>query len=500
MSSTGYVLKWVFGPKPGVEIVLKPGLLCIGRGSESDKRYGWLLLPDPTVSRHHANLHWLPADHRFMIEHLSQTNPTLVNDKPIAGTQLLNHGARLQIGFSKFVLDRRFISIPSFKPVAPASPQAVDRSSHTLQMLPDGYTQVLDKSRPNTIGLNVVVLWMQDRECFYLNRRGATQATISRRQGRAESLLSLSDGPAALEDGDLISVDFCQFRYSRIVPRVEVAQDLSVELARAFALPGYSPVSMLGSGATGEVVEMKNQESGLSVAVKFLRPHLVAETDTIERFKREAEVACLLRHPALLKVYQTGIAPNGRPFLVSELLRGTTLAQRLASHGPAHPRELISWASDLAEGLDYLHLQDLVHRDVKPENIFLRQDGRTVLLDFGIVRGADLTATQTGFAMGTPHYMAPEQFRGYPLPSSDQYALGAVLFEALTGRRLFETNDPMSLGYLHVHETPPDLRQLRPDLPAASAEALARMLRKSPDARYPTTREAVRHLRASLEL
>ena len=500
MSSTGYVLKWVFGPKPGVEIVLKPGLLCIGRGSENDKRYGWLLLPDPTVSRHHANLHWLPADHRFMIEHLSQTNPTLVNDKPMAGTQLLNQGARLQIGFSKFVLDRRYVSMPSFKvPAAPAK-AATDRSAHTLQMLPDGYTQVLDKTRPNTIGLNVVVLWMQEKECFYLNRRGATQAVISRRQGQVETILSLSDGPAGLEDGDLISVDYCQFRYTRIVPQIEVAQDLSVEFARTFALPGFSAVAMLGSGATGEVIEMRNQENGYLVAVKFLRSHLAAEPGTIGRFKREAEVACLLRHPALLKVYQAGIAPNGRPFLVSELLRGQTLAQRLASHGPATSIELVAWASDLAEGLDYLHLQDLVHRDAKPENIFLRQEGGAVLLDFGIVRGADITATQTGFAMGTPHYMAPEQFRGYPLPSSDQYALGAVLFEALTGRRLFETNDPMSLGYLHVHEAPPDLRELRPDLSAATAQVLSRMLLKSPDARFSTAREAIRHLRHSLGL
>lgn len=102
--------------------------------------------------------------------------------------------------------------------------------------------------------------------------------------------------------------------------------------------------------------------------------------------------------------------------------------------------------------------------------------------------------------MGTPHYMAPEQFRGYPLPNSDQYALGAVLFEAFTGRRLFETNDPMSLGYLHVHEAPPDLRELRPDLSAATAQVVSRMLLKSPDARFSTTREAIRHLRHSLGL
>jgi serine/threonine-protein kinase len=179
--------------------------------------------------------------------------------------------------------------------------------------------------------------------------------------------------------------------------------------------------------------------------------------------------------------------------MMSEYLPDGTLEDRLKEGRGLSFREILGIAHDVGLALDYLHAKNLVHRDVKPSNIFFR-GSQAVLADFGIVKGADLaTATQSGFTSGTPHYMSPEQFRGYTEPRSDQYALGVMLYELMSGCKLFNAPEPIALAYMHVHEKPAPLAPLCPRIPPQAAKAVEKMLSKKPEDRFTTLAEAWTH-------
>src|SRR5687768_12530615 len=217
-------------------------------------------------------------------------------------------------------------------------------------------------------------------------------------------------------------------------------------LAAGSRLGPYTILSPLGAGGMGEVYRARDPRLGREVAVKVLPAELSRDADRLRRFEQEARAASALNHPNILTVFDTG-SEDGTVYLVTELLEGETLRERLAG-GALPARKAIEIGIQIARGLAAAHEKGIVHRDLKPENLFLTRDGRVKILDFGLARlqrsdigeaPTILTGTEPGVVLGTVGYMAPEQVRGQPADHrADVFALGAVLYEMLTGRRAFQ--------------------------------------------------------------
>ena len=276
--------------------------------------------------------------------------------------------------------------------------------------------------------------------------------------------------------------------------------------AAAPALPPASPAPLgavlngtyqleahLGRGAMGTVYAARHLRTGRAYAVKMILPGAKAQADAQKRFEREATAAGGLGHPHLVAVHDLDATPEGLRYLVMDLLRGETLEQRLAREGslPFHDARRI--ALEIASALAAAHAAGLLHRDVKPANVFLTADPgcapRAVLLDFGLVKRLDEAAasrlTATGAVVGTPLYMAPEQARGEPLdPRSDLYSLAAVLFEMVTGAPPFLERTLAAVYARLLHESAPRAGSIRP-VPPALEELLARGLARSREERFP---------------
>jgi protein kinase-like protein len=267
---------------------------------------------------------------------------------------------------------------------------------------------------------------------------------------------------------------------------------------------GYEVVRRLGTGGMGSVYLARHPNLPKDVALKVLGPAYAPSPEFRVRFAREAELLSRLDHPNVAGVRDRG-EDQGVVFMVMDLVPGPDLDAVLAAQGPLRPERAVAVVEGVAAGLDHAHDQGLVHRDVKPANVLLRDEGtpseRAVVTDFGIAR--DLAAaglTRTGEAVLTYAYAAPEQLSGVPVDRRvDVYALGAVLFELLTGRRAFDAADPLVLTYAALHGPVPDPRGLRPDLPPALAEVCVRAMAKDPGARFATAGALADAARAALQ-
>ena len=202
----------------------------------------------------------------------------------------------------------------------------------------------------------------------------------------------------------------------------------------------YELFEQLGRGGYGTVYRARDAALNVERAVKVLHAALLAaDPEFVARFRHEAQVAARLEHPHIVPVYDLG-EENERPYFAMEFLEGENLAQRVERDGPVPERQVLVWAQQLLEALAYCHAQGIVHRDIKPQNIFLRPDGRAVLVDFGLVKlwNPNDPRTQTVMrGLGTPEYAPPEQYdtqSGHTDPRSDIYSLGATLYHALTGQ------------------------------------------------------------------
>lgn len=225
------------------------------------------------------------------------------------------------------------------------------------------------------------------------------------------------------------------------------------------------------------------------VAIKLLRRDMVEQPDFRERFEAEIRAAGRLTHSGVVAVFDTG-EHDGLPFMVMELLSGRTLADEL-QEGAADPDRAISVALQILDALRVAHREDILHRDLKPGNILLADDGSVKVADFGVAKmagGRDLT--QTGTMVGTPAYLAPERIEGQPASrSSDLYAVGAILFELLAGFKPFQADTPLGLMRAIGQDVAPDLQEVRPELDPALAAIVAKAMAKDPDRRYASARE-----------
>ncbi|MEU7925942.1 Stk1 family PASTA domain-containing Ser/Thr kinase [Micromonospora sp. NPDC049801] len=268
--------------------------------------------------------------------------------------------------------------------------------------------------------------------------------------------------------------------------------------AQARLLGGrYQVGELLGYGGMAEVHRGRDLRLGRDVAIKMLRTDLARDATFQMRFRREAQNAASLNHPAIVAVYDTGeeTAPTGEtlPFIVMEFVNGRTLKEVLGVEGRLQPRRALEICADMCAALEFSHRHGIIHRDIKPGNVMLTQTGQVKVMDFGIARAlasGATTMTQTSAVIGTAQYLSPEQARGEAVDArSDVYAAGCVLFELVCGHPPFVGDSPVSVAYQHVRETPPTPSDINPDVTPAVDAIVLKALSKNPLNRYQSAGE-----------
>ena len=262
----------------------------------------------------------------------------------------------------------------------------------------------------------------------------------------------------------------------------------------------YEVGELLGRGGMAEVHAGTDRRLNRPVAVKRLLPTMAARADIRRRFEAEARAAASLSHPNAVAVFDTG-EHEGVPFIVMERLPGETLADRIAT-GPLDPAEMRRMAIEVLGALGAAHAAGLVHRDVKPSNVLIAADGRVKVADFGIAKSTEMAdaadLTTTGQLLGTPAYLAPERLDGAPAsPQSDLWALGVILYEALTGRRPFTGETALAAARAAAAGAHRPLAEARPDVDPAFAAAVERAILADPAARFASAEEMAAALGAT---
>ena len=266
----------------------------------------------------------------------------------------------------------------------------------------------------------------------------------------------------------------------------------------------YRVIEKIGSGGMGEVYRASDERLGRDVALKILKPSLAHDQDRLRRFEQEARAAAALSHPNIVAIYDIGMH-DGAPYIVSELLEGQTLRERLLN-GSIPRRQAIDYARQIAQGLTAAHEKRIVHRDLKPENLFLTKDGRIKILDFGIAKllnsafdsdageagsiASMTTQTRSGSLLGTIAYMSPEQLRGKAVDHrTDIFSFGAIFYEMLTGKRAFAGETQVDTMTLILKEDPPEMIREGQDIPGAFEQVVRHCLEKEPENRFQSARD-----------
>ena len=260
----------------------------------------------------------------------------------------------------------------------------------------------------------------------------------------------------------------------------------------------YKIISLIGSGGMGEVYRARDTRLLRDVALKVLPASFTNDPERVRRFEQEARAVAALNHPNIVSAYDVG-ASDGVHYLVSELLEGETLRQRITSSGMP-VRKAIELAIQLANGLAAAHVQNIVHRDLKPENIFITRDGRLKILDFGLAKlrqlsktsdGPTMTETEAGQVMGTVGYMSPEQVKGEAADHrSDIFSFGSILYETLNGQRAFKRNTSAETMTAIINEDPPEFAAASTGAIAPALERIVRhCMEKQPDQRFQSAHD-----------
>src|SRR6478609_10289839 len=247
----------------------------------------------------------------------------------------------------------------------------------------------------------------------------------------------------------------------------------------------YRLESKLGSGGMSTVYLSRDSTLERWVAVKVMHREMSDQPDQIERFRREARAVAKLSHPNVVAVIDAG-EDGGHPYIVFEYVEGETLKQRIARLGALDTQEALAYAIEIGRGLTVAHARNMVHRDIKPQNVLIDAEGRAKLTDFGISRQLEQDGmTATGRVLGTTDYVAPEQAMGHPVDiRSDIYSLGVVLYEMLVGQVPFHADSQVGVAMKHVNEELPDVQNRRPEISAAAALVVERATAKEPGDRY----------------
>jgi serine/threonine-protein kinase len=263
----------------------------------------------------------------------------------------------------------------------------------------------------------------------------------------------------------------------------------------------YRLEAKLGSGGMSTVYLARDETLDRSVAVKVMHREMSEQEDQLQRFRQEARAVAKLTHPNVVAVIDAG-EDGGHPYIVFEYVKGETLKQRIARVGALDTQEAIAYAIEVARGLSVAHARNMVHRDIKPQNVLIDEEGRAKLTDFGISRQLEQDGvTATGRVLGTTDYVAPEQAMGKEVdPRSDVYSLGVVLYEMLIGQVPFHADSQVGVAMKHVNEELPDVQRRRPEASAAVALVVERATAKNPAERYQTVAEMIDDLETALEV
>ena len=283
----------------------------------------------------------------------------------------------------------------------------------------------------------------------------------------------------------------CAQDLASTAPRPEVGEVAEIDLVRQELHDEYEVIEELGRGGMAIVFRARERQLDREVAIKVLPFSLAFDKEFVERFQREARTAARLEHPNIIQIYRVGKA--GRViYFIMKLLRGKPLSDVLAARGAIPPADIRRTLIEVGRALAYAHRGNIVHRDIKPDNIMFDEHGHAVVTDFGIAKAASGgKLTGTGMAIGTPHYMSPEQARAQAIDGrSDLYSLGVVAYQCLTGTVPFDGEDSFSIGYKHImEEIPapplenPEKRQL--------FEIIRKMMAKLPEQRFQNADELI---------
>src|SRR5450756_827342 len=244
---------------------------------------------------------------------------------------------------------------------------------------------------------------------------------------------------------------------SNSAPSLQLLSD--IELVRVVLADDYEILQELGRGGMAIVFRAREKALDREVAIKVLPTRLAVDKEFVERFEHEARTAAKLEHPNIVPIYRVGRAgPNGEvTYFVMKLLRGQSLSVVLRERGKLTPADVRRILMETASALGYAAKRNVVHRDIKPDNIMLDSEGRCVITDFGIAKSPGGQQTAAGQSLGTPRYMSPEHAGGSPLDGrSDIYSLGVVAYQCLFGKPPFDSDDPFAVLYKHIHEPVPE--------------------------------------------
>ncbi|HEY2074023.1 MAG TPA: protein kinase, partial [Gaiellaceae bacterium] len=250
----------------------------------------------------------------------------------------------------------------------------------------------------------------------------------------------------------------------------------------------YELEELIEHGGMSSVYRGHDRLLERTVALKILHPHFIDDAEYVERFRREARAVAQLSHPHIVTVIDRG-SSGGHQFIVFEYVDGENLKQLLDRSGPLSVERTIELGIEIADALAFAHAHDLVHRDVKPQNVLIDSTGSAKVTDFGIARSLDVErgVTQTGTVLGTSNYLSPEQAEGQPVtPATDIYSLGVVLYELLAGEVPFRGDNLVVVAMKHVTEHAPSLLGQRADVSPRLAHAVERALEKDPADRFPS--------------
>ncbi len=261
----------------------------------------------------------------------------------------------------------------------------------------------------------------------------------------------------------------------------------------------YELEELVGTGGMSSVFRARDRLLERSVALKILHEHYTDDADYVERFRREARAVAQLAHPNIVTVIDRG-EQDGRQFIVFEYVDGENLKELVNREGALPVRDAVELGLQMARALGYAHERGIVHRDVKPQNVILNEDGRAKVTDFGIARSLDVEGvTQTGTVLGTSDYIAPEQAQGQVVDAqTDVYSLGVVLYELLTGEVPFGGESFVAVAMQHVNDPAPSILERRGDVPPRLDLVVQRAMAKRPEDRHGSMDELVADLEGSL--